>query len=212
MREAEELAELEVERIGAQGDGIAAWRGEPVYLPFTLPGERVRARLGRRRGGGREGRVVERLAPQLPHAAPKCPHFGRCGGCALQHLDPEFYARLKRGLLEEALKRVGIDPGLVAPLLHVAPLRRRVRVGLARPRAPHLPARVGFRERFRHELVEIADCAVVEPVLLALIHELRGIAHALLAPGDMANASLCRTDSGIDLLLEAAARPSLPAL
>jgi tRNA/tmRNA/rRNA uracil-C5-methylase (TrmA/RlmC/RlmD family) len=49
LNERAEVAELEVERIGARGDGIARWRGQPVYLPFTLPGERVRARLGLRR-------------------------------------------------------------------------------------------------------------------------------------------------------------------
>jgi 23S rRNA (uracil1939-C5)-methyltransferase len=212
LRARGELAELEVERIGAQGDGIATWRAEPVYIPFTSPGERVRARLGMRRGGGREGRVVERLPPEIRRAAPKCPHFGRCGGCALQHLEPALYASVKRGFLEEALRRVGIDPSIVEPLLRVSPLRRRVRVGLMRPRAAYLPARAGFRERFRHELVDVEDCAVVEPALLALVRRLRGTASALIEPGEAANASLCRTDSGIDLLFEALPRPSLPAL
>ena len=212
MKEREEVAELEVERIGAQGDGVARWRGERVYLPFTLPGERVRARLGLRRGGGRDGRVVETLAPEIRHAAPKCPHFGRCGGCALQHLEAEGYTRFKRGLLQAALQRAGIDPAVVAPLRQVPPLRRRVRIGISRPRAAPTPARVGFRTRFRHELVDVAHCAVVEPALLAVIHELRRAAAALLAAGEAADASLCRTDSGIDLLFEAAAPPTLPAL
>ena len=54
-----ELVELSVERIGAAGDGVARWRGEPVFLPFTVPGDHVRARLGSRRGGGLEAHVVE---------------------------------------------------------------------------------------------------------------------------------------------------------
>jgi 23S rRNA (uracil1939-C5)-methyltransferase len=53
------LVELSVEGLGAQGDGIAERDGEPVFLPFTVPGDRVRAHLGARRGGGREGRVVQ---------------------------------------------------------------------------------------------------------------------------------------------------------
>src|SRR5271165_6673594 len=58
-----ELIELSVERIGVDGDGIAKWRCKPVYLPFTVPGDHVRAVLGARRGGGYEGRVVELLMP-----------------------------------------------------------------------------------------------------------------------------------------------------
>ena len=56
-----ELVELSVDRIGAAGDGVARWRGEPVFLPFAAPGDHVRVRLGSRRGGGLEGHVVELL-------------------------------------------------------------------------------------------------------------------------------------------------------
>src|SRR5260370_12257368 len=85
------LIELAVERIGARGDGIAQYRGEPVFVPFTAPGDRVRARLGARRHGGREGLVVDLLASGPDRAAPHCRHFGTCGGCRLQHLHPPPY-------------------------------------------------------------------------------------------------------------------------
>jgi len=52
------VVELVVERIGPRGDGISEYDGAPVFLPYTVPGDRVRARLGARRGGGREGRVA----------------------------------------------------------------------------------------------------------------------------------------------------------
>ena len=65
----ENFVELAVERIGARGDGIAQYRGEPVFVPFTVPGDRIRARLGARRHGGREGFVVERLASGPGRAA-----------------------------------------------------------------------------------------------------------------------------------------------
>src|SRR5262245_37894646 len=89
------LVELLVERLGAQGDGVAQFRGEPVFLPFTVPGDRVRARLGIRRGGGREGRIVEWLDAGTGRAAPPCTHFAHCGGCALQHLDEVSYQTVK---------------------------------------------------------------------------------------------------------------------
>jgi 23S rRNA (uracil1939-C5)-methyltransferase len=206
------LVDLTVERIGARGDGIAHYRGEQVFVPFTLPGDRVRARLGARRYGGRECRVVDRLVSGGPgRAPPRCSHFETCGGCALQHLDAATYQRAKLDTLHTALERTGIDPGIVAPLRLVPPQRRRARLGISRPNDPRLPARVGYRERFRHDLVDLHECPVLEPELLALTSKLRSFARELIAAGGSAEAMLTRTDSGIDLLIEAPERPSLAA-
>jgi 23S rRNA (uracil1939-C5)-methyltransferase len=208
----DEFVELAVERIGAQGDGIAEYDGKPVFLPFTVPGDRVRARLGARRHGGREGRVIEWLDFGRGRADPPCPHFGRCGGCALQHLDRPSYQAVKLGALRSALERVGIDTGLVQPLRVVPPARRRARLGLTRPRDPRLPAQVGFRERFRHDLVDLRECPVLESGLLSIVGDLRLVSPALVPPGGTAEVTLTRTDSGADMLLETAERPGLGAL
>jgi 23S rRNA (uracil1939-C5)-methyltransferase len=211
-RGGEGLVELLVERLGAQGDGIARHEGEPIFLPFTAPGDRVRARLGARRGGGREGRTVEWLEAGKGRADPPCTHFGYCGGCALQHLDLASYRAVKLGALCKALERVRIDAGLVQPLRVVPAARRRARLGLVRPCDPRLPAWVGFRARFRHDLVDLRECLVLEPALFAVIGELRLVARNLLPAGGTAEVTLTLTDSGVDLLLEAARRPDLAAL
>jgi len=210
--QAVEPMELLVERLGARGDGIAEHGGEPVFLPFTVPGDRVRARLGARRGGGREGRVIELLNSGKGRADPPCAHFGRCGGCALQHLDRDSYEAVKLGALHRALERVGIDPGLVQQLRVVAPARRRTRLRLVRPRDPRLSARVGFRERFRHDLVDLRECPVLEPGLFTLVDALRRIAGDVMQAGRAAEVTLTRTDSGVDVLIEAEERPELSAL
>jgi 23S rRNA (uracil1939-C5)-methyltransferase len=111
-----------------------------------------------------------------------------------------------------ALDRARIDRGAVAPLQIVTPVRRRVRLGLLRPRDAGQPIQVGFRGRFRHALVDILECPVLEPVLFAATGGLPAAAAEFLRPGEMAAASLTRTDSGVDLLLEAADRPGLAAL
>ena len=207
----ESLVELAVERIGARGEGIAQYRGEPVFVPFTVPGDRIRARLGARRHGGWEGFVVDRLASGPQRAAPCCRHFETCGGCALQHLDGASYRRIKLEALLTALERVGIGPGMIGPMRLVPPERRRARLGISTPRDPRLPARIGYREQFRHELIDLGECPVLEPALFALIGRLRQVARDLIPPGGSAEATLTRTDSGIDLLIEAAERPSLGA-
>jgi 23S rRNA (uracil1939-C5)-methyltransferase len=204
-----EIVELAIERIGARGDGVAQYRGEPVFVPFTVPGDRVRARLGARRHGGWEGCVADRLACGPERAAPPCRHFGTCGGCALQHLDGASYRRVKLERLDTALERVGICPDIVGPMRLVPPERRRARLGISRPRDPRLPARVGYRERFRHDLIDLRECPVLEPAIFALIGRLRHVACGLIPPGGSGEATLTRTDSGVDLLIEAAERPDL---
>jgi 23S rRNA (uracil1939-C5)-methyltransferase len=156
----------------------------PVFLPLTVPGDRVRARLGARRHGGWEGFVVDWIFSEPGRTAPRCRHFGTCGGCALQHLDHESYRRTKLETLHTALERVGIDPGVVGPMRLVPPERRRARQGLSRPRDPHLPVSVGYRERFRHDLIDLGECPVLEPALFALIGRLRQVTRDLIPPTD----------------------------
>jgi 23S rRNA (uracil1939-C5)-methyltransferase len=206
------FVELTIEMLGARGDGIARWRGETVFVPFALPGDRVRARLGPRRQGGHEGRAIEWLARGPGRVEPVCRHFTRCGGCALQHLDPETYRAAKLAGLHAALRRVGIDSAIVEPLRTVPGGRRRAGLGLRRPRNERAPVVVGFRERSSHAVVDLHECPVLEPALWALVAPLRDLAAAMLPPGGMAEANLTRTDSGIDMLVEASDPPGLPAL
>src|SRR5579883_1867609 len=84
------VVELDIDAIGAQGDGLAAHEGGRLFVPYTVPGDRVRAQLEAK---GR-ARVVDWLATGPHRQSPPCPHFGpgQCGGCALQHLDDASYA------------------------------------------------------------------------------------------------------------------------
>jgi len=107
--------ELTVEALGAAGDGIArAPGGEAVFIPGALPGERVRARIAGRRGAGLLARAEAWLGPGSPDRAdPPCPHFGRCGGCTLQHWEAAPYLGWKRARLAEALARAGVQQQVV---------------------------------------------------------------------------------------------------
>ena len=127
----------------------------------------MRARRPEANSEGLVELAVERLASGPGRAAPRCRHFGTCGGCVLQHLDHDSYPRIKLETLHTALERVGIDPSAVGPMRLVPPERRRARLGLSRPRDPRLAVSVGYRERFRHELIDLGECPVLEPLLFA---------------------------------------------
>ena len=191
---------LQVERVGARGDGIATWQGEPVYLPLTAPGDRVRAKLGPRRDRGRSGTVIA-LIETGARQIPPCPHFGTCGGCALQHLSEAAYAETKAQLVRDALAHRGLNPAVVEPLRHLpAAVRRRARLALRRP--PSGTVRAGFHARASHEVVDLQSCAVLEPALVRLISPLRRFTQELLKPRENGAAIMTSSNRGIDLLLD----------
>ena len=110
--------DVTVEKVGARGDGIARHGGRTLYVPLTAPGDRVRVRLGPARGEGVQAELVELLGAGPGRGVPPCRHFGRCGGCALQHLDGALYAETKR-MIDNGVRAVWIPsaalPGGVSP-------------------------------------------------------------------------------------------------
>jgi 23S rRNA (uracil1939-C5)-methyltransferase len=201
--------ELTIEAIGARGDGIGHAAGRPVYVPLTIPGDRVRVDLERPRGDGFAGRIIDMLAEGPGRVPAPCPQFGRCGGCSLQHVEDGRYAAWKEEQLRTALARRGFADLPLRPLLRVAPGTRR-RASLAGERAGSV-VRLGFHGRESHRVIDATGCLVLAPVLVALLPPLRSALLAVLADGERVDATATRTDDGIDLLLEGKRPLSLAA-
>ncbi len=211
-RTASEEVTLVIDGVGARGDGIVRHGGRTIYVPFTAPGDRVRVRLGAARGEGQTGELVELLG-EGERAAPVCPHFGSCGGCALQHLAHNAYARAKEQQVAAALRQHGLDAATMAPLLRLAPgTRRRARFAVERPHAPKATPLIGFNARASHRVIDMRACAVLHPALVALVPKLRAVASRLWPPGASGAATATLCDAGLDVLLDLAAAPDLAAL
>src|SRR5262249_44030429 len=88
---------LAIVRLGHRGDGIADGADGPIYVPYTLPGETIETEPWPDHPDRRH--LVRVDAPSPERIAPICPHFGTCGGCALQHWDTARYRAWKRDLL-----------------------------------------------------------------------------------------------------------------
>src|SRR5258708_39778872 len=129
--------ELAIVERGARGDGIADYRGERVFVPLALPGERVSARILGRRGDGLAAELIQITSPAPERQDAACRHFGRCGGCAAQHLAAPAYAGWERGLVADALARRGLDARVGEAPIPVPPAnRRRGGITLVRRRYP----------------------------------------------------------------------------
>lgn len=202
---AADFSDVTIERIGAEGDGVATLAGGGrIFLPLTLPGEVVRVAGN----GGREDVAVRQPSPD--RVTPPCPHFGTCGGCTLQHWHDDGYAAWKSDLLRDALRRAGYADPPIAPIVRSAPAQRR-RMDFAARRTPHgvalglherTPAK---RERVRAPrtapIINLSACRVLHPVLLALIDPLRPVLHRLQALRREASVIGNLLDHGPDLLL-----------
>ena len=187
--------EIRIERIGADGDGIAAAAdGTPIYIPYTLPGERVLARVR-----GRRGVAQSVVAPSPARVAPPCRHFGACGGCALQHWRDDEYLAWKVSLLEGALRRAGFaDPPLRPAVRSERGSRRRIDLAITRTDGAVL---LGLHRPRSAEITEITDCTVLHPAIEALIIPLETILSRTRFLRRHGAAVINLLDDGPDLLL-----------
>ncbi|WGM47392.1 23S rRNA (uracil(1939)-C(5))-methyltransferase RlmD [Brevundimonas sp. NIBR10] len=164
---------LTIDRIGAQGDGIAETPGGPVFAPLTLPGERVRAEV-------KDGRAerVEIVEASPDRIAPVSPHYGDCGGCSLQHWAAGPYLDWKWEQVRLALAREGIETEIEATV--ASPPGSRRRIALHARRTPEGRVILGFKARKSWRLVEVSTCPVADPRLVAAFPALAKIAAAFL--------------------------------
>jgi 23S rRNA (uracil1939-C5)-methyltransferase len=198
--------EVVIEALGARGDGIARLDDVRAFVPLTVPGDRLTVRLGAPREGGFAAEPLAWLK-QAPRAAPRCPHFGACGGCQLQHLEPAADVAWQRSQVTAALARRGLDRIAIQPPPPMPPaIRRRARLAFERRGAR---VALGFRARAGHEVVDVLACALVLPEIANLLPPLRAaLAHLPLA-ARAGEVMVTATDSGLDLVLLSAASPGL---
>jgi 23S rRNA (uracil1939-C5)-methyltransferase len=204
--------EVEISRIGGRGDGLAEWQGHQLYIPQTLVGDRLMVKFGAHRGDGWEGVPVTLLAEGAGRVEPACPHFGSCGGCAVQHMDDDVYMAWKLDALTLALGRSNLlGAGMVMHPVARTPAGARRRAVM---NAVRRGSRVwlGFNEAHSHRLVDLTACVVLAPPLVAMIDPLRQALAPLLADGQSVDVALTLLDDGVDVVLEGLSRPDLRAL
>lgn len=204
--------EVEITRVGGRGDGLAEWQGHRLYVPQTLVGDRLMVKFGAHRGDGWEGAPVSLLAEGPGRTEPACGHFGVCGGCAAQHMDDATYTDWKQASLTTVLARCGLlgDGVTIHPMARTPAGGRRRAVMNAVRRGSRVW--LGFNEAHSHRLVDLSECAVLAPPLVAVIAPLREALAPLLADGQSIDVALTLLDDGVDVVLEGLAPPDLRTL
>jgi len=186
---------LAIVRVGAMGDGIADTPAGPIYVPYTLPNETVEVAQWQGHHDRRHLIKVDIASPE--RIAPICPHFGVCGGCALQHWDGASYRIWKRELVVLALERVGLAP-CVDDLIDAHGQGRRRAVFHARS-GEHGLLEVGFSARKAHHVIAIDRCPVLAPGLNGAIAAAWAIAERLAAMRKPLDIQVTATEGGLDI-------------
>ena len=195
--------ELVITRLAHRGDGVAETASGPVFVPFALPGERVRI------GAVHKGRAVLEavLEPSAERADPACPHFTDCGGCALQHMADGAVAAFKREIIAGALKAQGVNHDAIAPG-HAVPLHSRRRVALQAVKSK-AGVVLGFSARGSHSIVNLCDCTVAHPEIVAALPAIRDLFRTLLSERSRGGVQVTASETGLDLDLSLDRDPTL---
>jgi 23S rRNA (uracil1939-C5)-methyltransferase len=164
------IVELEIHDVAFGGAGVARADGKVYFVPFTAPGDRVRAAVVRDKKKFAEAEVVELLTPGPGRVKPPCIYFTRCGGCAYQHLDYALQLEFKQAQVEQTLRRLGklaeVPMRPIVPSPQPYAFRNRVRVHVRDGQA-------GFYAHRSHALVPIARCEIAQPAVNEALENLR---------------------------------------
>lgn len=166
--------ELSIEKTVFGGDGLARTSQGVVLVPWTAPGEKVRVRFQKTKGQRRRFRradLQEVTVPSRHRVQPRCPHYGKCGGCQYQHLSYQEELRVKTGQVREAFARIAKMPDApVAPIV-ASPrdygYRNRISVHLDDK------GRLGFYSVGGQALVDVEHCPLAMPEVNAQLELLR---------------------------------------
>ena len=184
------MTQVKITRLGHQGDGIA---DGPIFVPRALPGEVISGQL--------DGKTLVDIRVDKPsddRVSPQCSHYKSCGGCGLQHASETFVAAFKLDVVRQALAAQGIETTFRDIKTSASRSRRRAVFSARRTKKGAL---VGFHARASDTIIEIPNCQLVTPKLLAAR---TAISDLTVAGGSRKGAlavTVTQSDSGLDIVV-----------
>jgi tRNA/tmRNA/rRNA uracil-C5-methylase (TrmA/RlmC/RlmD family) len=164
------VVDLKVEDIAFGGKGVGREQGKAVFVPYTIEGETVSAEIAREKKQFAEAELVE-VKESSPHrVTPECPYFGRCGGCAYQHISYEHQLAIKWRQVRDALQRIGklkdVPMRPIIPSPDQYAYRNRITVHAQ-------DGVIGFFRRDSHRLIDVEHCPISREEVNRALAELR---------------------------------------
>ncbi len=197
------VLETDITDLLHDGRGVAHVDGKAIFVVGALAGERVKIKFTGKHRRYDEAVVEEILVASPDRVTPRCPHFGVCGGCALQHLSPEAQIAGKQRVLMENLERIGkVEPQHMLPPLTDQPwgYRRKARLSV---KFVEKKGRVlvGFREIEGRFVADIRRCEVLHPAVGERIEALTALVDSLDAKREIPQIEVAAGDDLIALVI-----------
>ena len=187
---------LTIDHVGHRGDGVAIDGAQSIFVPSTLAGEPVV--VDDVPGNHPDRRRLVRVTQASPERiAPFCPHFGVCGGCAIQHWNDAPYRAWKRNIVVETLAQAKVAAE-VAPLLDAHGAGRR-RITLHGRMGTHEVLKVGFAAAGSHDIIPVDRCPILDPALDGALEAAWATAEPLISIGKPLDIQVTATLNGLDI-------------
>jgi len=159
---------LKIEKVVHRGLGLGRLDGKVWLVPFTAPFDVIKVRAKEIKKGYIEGELLSILEPSPLRVEPKCPYYGRCGGCHLQHINERSQPDVKAQIVKEAFERAGLRDVEVSEIVSQSPWHYRHRASL------HCANGVtGFYEMGSHKICEVSSCKICVPKINDAIQTLK---------------------------------------
>jgi 23S rRNA (uracil1939-C5)-methyltransferase len=173
-----------IESLDHEGRGVARYEGKAIFVEGALPRERVIFASYRRKPNYELATASQILTASALRVAPRCRHFGICGGCSMQHLDASGQTAVKQRVLEDAFRHIArLQPEVVYPAIQGTGWAYRSRARLSVRLVPKKGGvLVGFHEKRSSYIADMDSCEVLPPAVSALLPLLRQLIGALSIP------------------------------
>ena len=192
-----------IESLDHEGRGVAHVEGKTIFIEGALPGEEVEYSSYRRKPSYEQASALAILRQSAQRTEPRCRHFGVCGGCSMQHLEPEAQAAAKQRVLEDALWHIGrLRPGLLYPAIYGPAWGYRSRARLSVRLVPKKGGMlVGFHEKRSSFVADMDSCEVLPARISALLPELRRLIIGLSIPDRLPQIEVAVSEQQVALVL-----------
>lgn len=181
------MPEFKIKRLGHHGDGI----GDGIFAPLTLPGEVITGEIAKDRIS-----APKIITPSPDRVSPPCPHFKRCGGCALQHASDGFVETWKAGVVTEALRAQGLEAPIRGVSTSPANSRRRATFSGRRTKSGVL---VGFNGRGSDVIYDIPNCTLLRPELIAALPVMEDLVRFGASRKGVMDLAVTLSEAGLDV-------------
>jgi len=172
LKQNNQIIEVKIEKIVPNGFGLAFAENLTIFVPLSAKGDRLRVRVNRLKGKTAFAEIVEILEPSAERTEPRCPYFGRCGGCNFQQMNYAAQLEAKVGIVRDCLERIGrinYEPEILiigSPNEYEYRSRTQWHVDTRRKK-------IGYFQRKSHDIIDVEICPILKPALQKVLTELR---------------------------------------